>query len=131
MEMVICPYCHTYPCICKRPKTQTFEGGAKRDKESVPDYSLIPYSSLKRLAQRYTHGSIKYGDRNWENGDKDFQRDCLNRIDEHYHKYCSGDRTEDHLAAVAWNAFAVMFFEDKGEKYPEEDYERIAKELNL
>lgn len=108
-----CFNCGQYPCICIRPETETFNGGAKRDRENIPDYRLIPHCSLKRLAQRYSHGAVKYGDRNWEDGDIKFRNDCLNRAAEHLYKYTSGDRCDDHLAAVAWNVFAVMFFEER------------------
>lgn len=56
---------------------------------------------------------MKYGDRNWEKGDPGaWIDDCMNRSLEHISRYNSGDRTEDHLAAAAWNIFAVMFFEE-------------------
>ena len=106
-----CLDCKTSPCICKRPELLTHPNGAHRDNEEIPDYSLIPYTSLRRLAKRYTHGKHKYGARNWERGLP--IDDTLNRASEHLAKYASGDRSEDHLAAVAWNVFAVMFFEEE------------------
>lgn len=108
-----CPQCNTHPCICTRPETETFGAGAKRDKEEIPDYRLIPKGPLTRLARRYSHGAVKYGDRNWEQGDAKFAKDCLNRAFEHLLKYTSADMSEDHLAAVLWNIVAVMYFEEK------------------
>ena len=32
----------------------------------------------------------------------------------HGQQYLAGDRSEDHLAAVAWNAFSLMHFEELG-----------------
>jgi hypothetical protein len=30
----------------------------------------------------------------------------------HFEKYRCGDRTEDHLAALAWGAFVLMHYEE-------------------
>ena len=113
IDTVGCGKCNTQPCICTRPETETFGAGAKRDKEEIPDYRLIPKGPLTRLARRYSHGAVKYGDRNWEQGDAKFAKDCLNRAFEHLLKYTSADMSEDHLAAVLWNIVAVMYFEEK------------------
>ena len=72
-------------------------------------YDLIPPSSLKRLAIHYENGAVKYGDRNWEKGQP--LSSYIDSMLRHGQDYLSGDRSEDHLAAVAWNAFAAMYTE--------------------
>lgn len=92
-----------------------FDTGSMRDVDTdKPRYDLIPPEGLYRLAMLYTRGAKKYEPRNWEKG-----QPCsvvLASLMRHVEKYRQGDRTEDHLAAVAWNAFALMTFEDRVEK---------------
>ena len=91
-----------------------FVTGSMRDVDTdKPRYDLIPPEGLYRLAMLYTRGAKKYAPRNWEKG-----QPCsvvLASMMRHVEKYRQGDRTEDHLAAVAWNAFAIMTFEDRVE----------------
>lgn len=88
-----------------------FEGGSRRDtQEGKPRYSLISPRGLYRLAMLHVRGSDKYGDYNWELGQPTSR--VLDSLMRHVEDYRRGDRTEDHLAAIAWNAFAIMHFED-------------------
>lgn len=85
--------------------------GAKRDDE-VDEFrfDLIPAEPLKRLARIYATGAKQYGERNWEKGMPN--NETINHLFGHLIAYQNGDRSEDHLAKVAWNAFALMFFEN-------------------
>lgn len=89
---------------------EDFASGARRDTQSgKPRYDLIPPGPLKRLAELYERGAVKYGDSNWEKG-----MPCsriIASLMRHVEQFREGDRTEDHLAAVAWNAFALIYFE--------------------
>jgi hypothetical protein len=76
-----------------------------------PRYDLIPVVPLRRLADLYARGAEKYGEGNFEKG-MPFRRVYASLL-RHIYQYAEGDRTEDHLAAVAWNAFALMFFEEQ------------------
>lgn len=70
---------------------------------------ISPYA-LERIGMRYTDGGIKYGDfRNWERG-QPWSR-CIGAILRHTTAYMRRDTSEDHLAAIAWNAIALMHFE--------------------
>jgi hypothetical protein len=90
-----------------------FETGARRDTQVGKDrYDLIPVSALKRLAGLYARGAEKYGEGNFEKGIP-FSRVYASMF-RHMMQWREGDRTEDHLAAVAWNAFALMFYEEEG-----------------
>lgn len=93
-------------------KREQFTSGAVRDsQEGKPRYGLIPIGPLRRLAMRYTDGAKAYGEDNYQKGIP-FSRvaDSLLR---HIYSYLDGDSSEDHLAAVAWNAFALMFYEEQ------------------
>lgn len=109
----VCSKCGCNPCICNRPETQTFEGGSKRDKELIPCYHLYPREALRRTLERYSHGRIKYGDRNWECGLP--AEDCYNRAIEHLSKYVNGFTDEDHLAAAVFNINCIMTYEEEGQ----------------
>jgi len=72
---------------------------------------LIPNIMTNRLAHLYGRGATKYGDNNWQKGIP------LSRIYaslfRHLIQWAIGDRSEDHLAAVIWNATALMWTEHK------------------
>ena len=110
------------------------ENGAMRENQEGkgrPD--LITPFALTRLAKHYENGSKKYADRNWEKGMK-FSRYTAS-IFRHLIAWMKGDGSEDHLAAIAWNAFAIMHHQelkqtelddmphylDKGEKHDKEN----------
>lgn len=90
---------------------QDFTSGAKRDTQSGKSrYDLIPPGPLKRLADLYARGAEKYGEANWQKGMPTSR--MLASLMRHLESYRLGDREEDHLAAVVWNAFAIMHFEN-------------------
>ncbi len=86
---------------------ETFDTGSKRDTRAGKGrFDLIAPHALKRLAQHYENGAVKYGDRNWEKGQPVSR--YLDSAIRHLYDYLAGDRSEDHLAAVAWNAMAAI-----------------------
>lgn len=82
-----------------------FDSGAQSS-EQKPRYDLIPLEALRREAVRMAEGAETHGERNYLKGKDDaaFRRDRINHLIEHALKWASGDRTEDHLAAVRANA---------------------------
>jgi len=93
---------------------QEFNTGSKRDtNKGKGRFDLIPPYALKRLAQHYENGADKYGDRNWEKG-QPFAR-YLDSAIRHAYAYLGGSSDEDHLAAVAWNALALIETEHRVE----------------
>ena len=106
---------------------KTFHTGATRSSKMAgisnsgvfdfdPRYDLISPIGLRRLAETYSEGANIHGERNWEQGLP--VSDCLNRALAHIFVYCSGDRSEDHLAHAAWGLFAAMHFEEKEKDDP-------------
>ena len=89
--------------------TDTFATGSIRgDRTGKGRYDLLPREAIHRLAQLYERGSRAYGDRNWEQG-QPFSR-VMDSLLRHAFQASAGMTDEDHLAAVAWNAFALMTF---------------------
>lgn len=105
-----CGDCGTEPCICNQQEHEVQGNGAYREQTGTPKYHLVPRGPLARLANRYDHGAVKYGKNNWKKGlDSD---SCMDHAIDHLAKHNDGDRTEDHLAAAAWNLFTMMWNED-------------------
>lgn len=91
-------------------KRDDFATGARRDtQEGKPRYHLIPVGPTRRIADLFTRGAVKYGENNWQKG-MPFSR-VMDSLLRHVHAYRAGDRTEDHLAAVAVNAMFLMEYE--------------------
>jgi hypothetical protein len=92
-------------------KREEFSTGSKRDtQDGKTRYDLIPVSSLTRLADLYARGADKYGDWNWAKG-QPYSRVYASLL-RHIYAWRAGERTEDHLSAVAWACMALMYFED-------------------
>lgn len=101
----------TYNSVKDSGERQEFETGARRDaQDDKPLYALIPAGPLYRLAMHYTNGAKKYGPNNWTKGIP--MSRCVESLLRHIEAFRMGDESEDHLAAVAWNAFALMWYED-------------------
>lgn len=96
------------------PAVAKYADGAVRSARK-PRYDKIPFEGFYRLAKRYGMGCDKpeYGPDgdNWKAGNSDFWRDAGNHATEHLALYLRGDRSDDHLAAVAWYCFSRMWRE--------------------
>lgn len=98
-------------------KREEFPTGSVRDtQDGKGRFDLVPTRPLRRLAGLYERGAAKYGARNWEKGQPSsrYYSSCMR----HLLSYMDGERTEDHLAAIMWNAAAMIWNE---EEHPELD----------
>jgi hypothetical protein len=94
---------------------EEFNTGSVRDTEVGKGmFDLLPFAALSREAVHLERGANKYGLRNWEKGQS--MRRLASSMLRHAAQYIAGERTEDHLAAVVFNANALMHHEDKIEK---------------
>ena len=89
---------------------------------------LIPPEWLESLGGVLTKGSIKYAPRNWEQGMA--WSKCWGPLLRHCVKWLGGERLdpetgEHHLAHVAWNALALLVYEQRG--LGEDDLNRRTK----
>lgn len=87
--------------------------GAKFD-EGKPRFELMPILPLIEVAKLYTKGAEKYEVRNWEKGIK-WSR-VFGALIRHAVAWWAGERfakddKQHHLAAVVWNALALMEYE--------------------
>jgi len=87
-----------------------FSTGAVRTTDADETrFDLISPIGLERLARIYAEGAEKYGPSAWEQGLP--IHDLLNHGIRHLFLYLAGDRSEDHLAKMAWGCFAAMHSE--------------------
>jgi dATP/dGTP diphosphohydrolase len=88
-----------------------FTTGSQRDtQDGKGRYDLIPTTVLKRLAQHYENGAIKYGDNNWQKGQPLHQ--YYNSAVRHLNAIVEADLSEDHFAAAIWNIAAMIHHVD-------------------
>lgn len=103
----------TDPLITKDSgKRRSFNTGSVRDAATGKGrYDLLCPIAIRREAQLYERGAIKYAERNWEKGQPmSVFIDCAMR---HLFKHLAGMRDEDHLAAARWNIGGIMFMEEQ------------------
>ncbi len=108
----VCNSCYTnfyiYP---PDQKESTFTTGAKRSKDvDQYRYDLISPIGLARLAKIYKEGIDNYPAWNLNKGFPIY--DLINHGLHHLNRYRSGDRSEDHLAKMAWAMFTAMQSEE-------------------
>lgn len=92
------------------------KSGAKRSKKVAGEgkfparFDLISTVALRRIAETYGEGSLKYGDDNWLQGLD--EKNLLQHALAHLNQYRAGDESEDHLAHATWNLCALMHFQE-------------------
>lgn len=97
----------TYNGVKDSGKREEMVTGSVRDtREGKGRYDLIPPYPMKRLAQHYENGAVKYGDRNWEKGQKLMR--FLDSATRHLQCVLAGENDEDHESAVLWNVMGYM-----------------------
>jgi hypothetical protein len=74
---------------------------------------MISPHGLLRLAQRYEAGARQKGNRNWEKGFYGGEARCLRSTMRHANQILLGDDSEDHWAAIAWQAFTAMHYQEE------------------
>ena len=91
-------------------KPRVFETGAKRDSNSSKPFihNLQGYTRL-RFGYHTNLGAKKYGDGNFLKGIP--TPVALESLDRHLALYLTGDRSEDHLSAIIFNAQLCMLNE--------------------
>lgn len=93
------------------------DGGGLRYDAGKPRTDLLPADGLLELAQLYTAGAVKYGDRNWERGMP--WSKVLGPLLRHLLRWMVGQARDpetglSHMTHVAWNAMALVVYELRG-----------------
>jgi hypothetical protein len=97
-------------------KRQSFgKGRAIRDTAAdKPRPDLISPFAEERQGNWLRMGAEKYAERNWENG-MPFSR-CVASLRRHAMRFQQGLHDEDHLAAIMFNAMALIHYEEMIER---------------
>lgn len=91
---------------------QEFSTGSRRDTQAGKGrYDLLPPEAIRRYAQLLERGAARYGDRNWELG-QPFSR-VISSMLRHAFQAAAGHDDEDHLAAVMFNAAALITMQER------------------
>jgi len=90
---------------------QSFDTGMVRDVSTDKlDWTILPWIVLKRDVELYMRGAKKYARDNWKKG-QPFTR-AFESMMRHMYDYLMGDRSEDHLAAIRFNAACLIYYEE-------------------
>jgi hypothetical protein len=96
-----------YTTVQDSGQRESFATGAHRDTSTGKGrFDLLPPYALKRIAQHFENGAIKYDARNWEKGIPTHR--YLSSGIGHALSYLDGKRDEDHLAAACWNLLCLI-----------------------
>lgn len=88
-------------------KRQKFDTGAVRDIQvGKGRFDLLPPRAIRRLAEHFENGAVKYGDRNWEKGIPNSR--FIDSALRHLFKVLAGSIDEDHLTAAVWNIMCII-----------------------
>jgi len=90
---------------------QSFDTGAVRDTAAdKPRPDLYSPFADERVGEWLRMGAEKYCERNWEKGIPNSR--CFASLRRHVMRYQQGKRDEDHLAAIIFNAMAIIHNEE-------------------
>lgn len=100
--------------------------GKKNDRlDGKLRWELLPLPLVEEIVKVYTFGATKYGDNTWQHlqdGASRYKAALLR----HIVAYDKGEVNDpesgiNHLAHVAWNAMAMLYFSTKGETAKDND----------
>jgi hypothetical protein len=90
---------------------ENMDSGSRRDtQKGKPRADLFNPLVSKRVGQLFANGAVKYGEHNFELGQKTSR--YLASLQRHLDLYKEGMRDEDHLAAIIWNTHGIMMNEE-------------------
>ena len=102
----------------KCESVDTGEGMKNDFLDDKPRWDLLPLQEIEDLVKVYTAGAKKYAPNNWQKLDNGYQR-YKAALFRHLLAYEKGERIDPdtkcmHLAQVAWNAVAMLWFDKNG-----------------
>lgn len=119
-----------------KDKTETFEGGAKRQTAVAGErghfplrFDLISPVALERLAEIYGEGSLKYTPHNWRKGIP--MMNLYNHAKAHLNMWMKGDTSEDHLGHALWNIATMIDFEETRPDLDDRHRFKVVKDMRF
>ena len=75
-------------------------------------FDLMPPAALRAAARRFGLGAVKFGDRTWESGGRQFQERNISRLIGHLQAYMeTGDTIKPNSDAIVCRAMMLCFYE--------------------
>lgn len=84
-------------------------------------WDLVPWEAFEQVVERFTHGSVKYGDWNWTKVD-DGENRYFSALMRHLIAHRKGELYDPdfpgnlHMAAACWNALVLLYLTIEAEK---------------
>ncbi len=118
-----------FPC-CKVDVTQMPTGGVIKDDAGKTRYELLPWESLKQVADVFGYGAEKYFDNSWRTQDKATYNRTFGSVMRHLTQWQMGEDKDpesglNHLAHAVSQLLILMFVE---QHYPDKDDRISSKE---
>lgn len=119
-KIVYCPKCcfPTGTCDCNKQGNIMFDikpqpGNKPLSEVLSPGIDQIPFDGLEALGAIFAEGEKKYGRDNWKKdpGNPDYNAERTRHAIRHLMLYANGDRSEPHLAKLAWFAVTTIWRE--------------------
>ena len=89
----------------------------RKDDQGKLRWDLLPLDLIEKVVDIYTHGAERYGVNTWQNledGYNRFKAAMLRHLAEHEKgNVIDNDSKREHLAHVAWNALAMLYYANK------------------
>lgn len=102
-------------------KSDIIENSSKKNDflDNKPRWDLLPLDLIAKVVDVYTAGAKKYGDNSWQGLENGYDR-YKAALFRHLLAYESGEVIDketgcEHLAQVAWNALAMLYFSHKND----------------
>lgn len=75
-----------------------------KSEKLAPGVEQVPFEGIEAIGEIFSEGAIKYGVDNWKKGvgDPEYQTERCRHAIRHLMLWANGDRSEQHLAKVAW-----------------------------
>jgi hypothetical protein len=100
----------TYETKVTEVRDQFATGSQRGDQTGKGRYDLVPREVVDRYAKLLERGALAYGDNNWRLG-QPFSR-VVSSMLRHAFQAAAGLDDEDHLAAVVFNAGALITYQE-------------------
>ena len=103
--------------LARRLENMKYGGQTKSTKpqsEQVsPGIDQIPFEGLEAIGEIFAEGEKKYGRDNWKQdpGNEPYNRERTRHAIRHLMLWANGDRSENHLAKVAWFCVTTIWRE--------------------
>lgn len=111
-------YAESVTCcpVCSTPFNQA--DGSPTTETLSPGIDQIPFEGLEAIGAIFAEGETKYGRDNWKQqpSNKAYNQERTRHAIRHLMLWANGDRSENHLAKVAWFCVTTIWRDQQTSK---------------